>query len=314
MSISILTGYRIMATTAIKNILAAIDVSDADLPALRYARLFSERFSAKLVIVYSDPIAFPADFAGPVDAFYASVTPEHQARLQKEVEDHVMPLLDGYPHEVLTSVGRPTHAILRTAEDIKADLIVTGAHRRRGWIRALLGSVSDGVLHGARCPVLVAGAQDSRIGSGGVAVTNVLCPINFTEAARESLRVAARLAESFGAGLTVVHVIEPGVVADQAADAERLQNWIDPELRDVCAYRQLVLRGGPAERVLDCADDIGSDLLVIGAQHKVFRDATVIGTTTERLIRFASSPVLVVPLQAVRKEQVTPIEGELVNA
>lgn len=304
-----------MATTAIRNILAAIDVSDADLPALRYARLFSERFSAKLTILYSDPIAFPADFAGPVDAFYASITPEHEARLQKEVQEHVVPLLGGYRHEIVTSVGRPTHAILRAAEAIPADLIVTGTHRRHGWIRALLGSVSDGVLHGARCPVLVAGAQDSRIGSGRVTITNILCPVNFSEVARQSLQTAGRLAEAFGATLTVVHVLEPGFVADQAADAERLRSWVDPELRDLCAYRQLVLRGGPAERVLDCADDIGSDLLVIGAQHKVFRDATVIGTTTERLIRFASSPVLVVPRQAVRTETTTPArEGELVTA
>ena len=58
------------------------------------------------------------------------------------------------------------------------------------------------------------------------------------------------------------------------------------------------MRGGPAERVLDCADDLDCDLLVVGAQHKLWRDDTVIGTTTERLIRFASTPVLVVPRAA----------------
>jgi nucleotide-binding universal stress UspA family protein len=47
--------------------------------------------------------------------------------------------------------------------------------------------------------------------------------------------------------------------------------------------------------VLDCADDLGADLIVIGAQHERFRDETVIGTTTERLIRFARVPVLTVP-------------------
>jgi hypothetical protein len=61
-----------------------------------------------------------------------------------------------------------------------------------------------------------------------------------------------------------------------------------------------------------CADDIGSDFLVIGAQHKLFRDSTVIGTTTERLIRFSSCPVMVVPRQAVRHETKAEAQEELV--
>ena len=59
-------------------------------------------------------------------------------------------------------------------------------------------------------------------------------------------------------------------------------------------FHELTMRGGAAERVLDCVDDLGADLLVIGAQHKFFRETTVIGTTTERLVRFAQCPVLTV--------------------
>jgi nucleotide-binding universal stress UspA family protein len=74
------------------------------------------------------------------------------------------------------------------------------------------------------------------------------------------------------------------------------------------------VRGGPAERVLDCADDVGADLLVVGAQHKLFRDATVVGTTTERLMRFASCPVLVVPRPAARRRNATASDSNLVTA
>ena len=84
----------------------------------------------------------------------------------------------------------------------------------------------------------------------------------------------------------------------------RVRRWIAPELQEVCSYRELVVRGGPAERVLDCADDVGADFLVIGAQHKLFRDATVLGATSERVIRFASCPVLVVPRAVVRRDTI----------
>jgi nucleotide-binding universal stress UspA family protein len=294
-----------------RNILATVDMSDADAPPLRYARLFAEEFSARLIVMHSDPIAFPADVAGPVSGFYGPVTPEHQTRLREDVEKHVAPFLPGVLHEIDATIGRPTQAILRAAKDLKADLIITGAHRRRGWIRALLGSVSDGVLHGADCPVLV--APEVRGASDTAAVTRILCPVNFTEVARESLRVASRLAAAFGAYLIIAHVIEPDTVADLTADEGRVKEWIDPELQGSGEYRQAILRGGAAEQVLDYADETRTDLLVIGAQHKLFRDTTVIGTTTERLLRFASSPVLVVPRQAVTPGKAADPERRLVT-
>jgi nucleotide-binding universal stress UspA family protein len=131
--------------------------------------------------------------------------------------------------------------------------------------------------------------------------------VNFTEIARESVRHAGALAEEFGAELVVVHIVEPDDDYDLAAEERRVRTWIGPALQNACSFRELVLRGGPAERVLDCADDVGADLLVIGAQHKLFREATVIGTTTERLVRFAPCPVFVVTRQPFGHDATVPI-------
>lgn len=79
--------------------------------------------------------------------------------------------------------------------------------------------------------------------------------------------MAVGLADAFGARLTIVHVLEAGEVMDVKAEEARVRRWIALELQETCSYRELVVRGGPAERVLDCADDVGADLLVIGAQH-----------------------------------------------
>ena len=297
--------------SAFRNILAAVDMSDADAPPLRYARLFAEKFSASLTVMYSDPVAFPSDVAGPVSGYYGPATPEQQAKLRADLERHITAILGEFPVEIEATVGRPTLAILRAAEERHADLIVTGSHRRRGWIRALLGSVSDGVLHGARCPVLV--APEIRGASDTPAVTKIVCPVNFTEAARESLKVASRITAAFDAYLVIAHVIEPDVTANPEADEKYMQGWIDPELRGTGEYRHMVLRGGAAERVLDLADETRSDLLVVGAQHRFFRDTTVMGTTTERLLRFSSCPVLVVPRQAVEAEKGAAQAGKLVS-
>jgi nucleotide-binding universal stress UspA family protein len=300
-----------MKPFVLTSILAPTDLSDASIPALRYARLFADRFSAKLTVMYAEPVMYPMETVGPADGLYVNLTPEHTAQLRGEVEQHAGGVMAGRPYEIEVTIGQPIPSILSAVKARNADFIVMGTHLRHGWRRALLGSVSDGVLHGSECPVLTVADRDGIAGAAAYAVTNIICAVNFTDVARESLHVAARLAEAFGARLTIVHVLESDEVMNVAADEERVRRWVAPELQDICSYRELVVRGGPAERVLDCADDIGADMLVIGAQHKLFRDATVIGTTTERVIRFASCPVLVVPRQAVRGESKVRAEEEL---
>ena len=288
-----------MKPFVVTSILAPTDLSDSSIPALRYARLLADRFSAKVTVLYSDPLVYPFDVVGPAGGFYINATPEHQAEMRDAVEQQARPVMTSRAYDIEVSVGQPVPTILSTASERNADLIVMGTHLRHGWRRALLGSVSEGVLHASRCPVLTVASRDGYVGATPYAITNIMCPVNFTAVARDSLHVAARIAEAFGARLTLVHVLENDEVGDAKADEERVRRWVSPELQDVCSFRELVVRGGAAERVLDCADDLGVDFFIIGAQHKLFRDATVIGTTTERVLRFASCPVLVVPREAV---------------
>ncbi len=52
-------------------------------------------------------------------------------------------------------VGSPVDEICGLAKKFDADIIVVGTHGRRGVSRLLLGSVAEGVLRSALCPVLV---------------------------------------------------------------------------------------------------------------------------------------------------------------
>jgi nucleotide-binding universal stress UspA family protein len=51
--------------------------------------------------------------------------------------------------------GRPADAIIETAQEKNADLIVLGSHGRTGVERLLMGSVAERVIVLASCPVLV---------------------------------------------------------------------------------------------------------------------------------------------------------------
>lgn len=49
----------------------------------------------------------------------------------------------------------PAEEIAQLASDVEADLVIVGSHGRRGIARILLGSVAEGVVRLAPCPVLV---------------------------------------------------------------------------------------------------------------------------------------------------------------
>ncbi len=55
----------------------------------------------------------------------------------------------------------------------------------------------------------------------------------------------------------------------------------------------LTREGDAATEIIRTAQEIGVDLIVLGASHKRFFDATVLGSTTVRVTRHASFPVLV---------------------
>jgi nucleotide-binding universal stress UspA family protein len=67
------------------------------------------------------------------------------------------------------AVDRPDHAILSMAREFQSDLVVIGTRRRTGWERALLGSLTDRIVHFAPCPVLVVPDSGTQAHTGAEA-------------------------------------------------------------------------------------------------------------------------------------------------
>jgi nucleotide-binding universal stress UspA family protein len=134
-----------------RNIVVAYDGSDGARAALEKAVAIAGRDAAALTVVESVPEQLPALVPGAP----RSTDPAKAAETRKELRaavDALDPSLQASPWAV---GGPPAKAIHAVAEDIDADLIVTGS-RGRGPIRsAVLGSVSTEILQGASCDVLV---------------------------------------------------------------------------------------------------------------------------------------------------------------
>lgn len=282
-----------MKTNPMQRILVPTDLSEfADL-ALDYALFFQKKLGSQITLMYAE------EFTGFSTGEYHYV--EDPAQLKKRAAK----LLHEYVTKHVPSTSpvatmlvddMPARAILMTADDVGADLIIMGTHGRHGVRRAFLGSVAERVLRETQRPVMTVRPKLAPA-TAGVTVATILCPVNFTEVARESLETACGLADALNAQLIVMNVVEDDIVT--SGIESQFSTWVDPLVRERTRYEQIVVTGNPAARVLETADQLRADLIVIGAQHKLFSDATIIGTTTERITRFARQPVLTVVRRAM---------------
>ncbi|HET7272781.1 MAG TPA: universal stress protein [Rubrobacter sp.] len=91
--------------------------------------------------------------------------PEAAERHRQELREEVQAMLDGQVERVQEAggkvtqthlkVGRADDEIVSLAKELSVSLIVMGSRGQGGIRRALMGSVSDGVVRHAHCPVLV---------------------------------------------------------------------------------------------------------------------------------------------------------------
>jgi universal stress protein A len=84
----------------------------------------------------------------------ASVIVAREDDVKAELEKIAREQLSGTRHQVHIRTGDTARAIVETARDLRADLIVMPTHGRRGLPRFFLGSVAERVVREAPCPVL----------------------------------------------------------------------------------------------------------------------------------------------------------------
>jgi nucleotide-binding universal stress UspA family protein len=139
----------------------------------------------------------------------------------------------------------------------------------------------------------------------------ICCPIDFSDASRAAMEVAADLARRFGSELMLLHaypipgytfpdgsvVASPKMMQELADQAQRhLEEWrLDAE-KMVGASRVTAEKavGEPAAEILEAAKRMGADLLVMGTHGRTGLQHALMGSVAERVVRRAHSPVLTV--------------------
>jgi nucleotide-binding universal stress UspA family protein len=136
----------------------------------------------------------------------------------------------------------------------------------------------------------------------------LLAPTDFSELSAEGVRYACKLAKDVGAQVIVLNVVildESNVVGkgEIKAHEKRLCEFTSKLVgrrADDLKIREIVVTGQAYAAIVDCAEKERADLIVMSSHGRSGLSRMLIGSVTDKLLRGASCPVLVVPAGGIR--------------
>jgi len=279
------------------DILVPTDGSENAMAALDHALVLAAAFDATIHGVYVVNITYAADFEGGLDSesVYQAMKTEGEAALA-DIEARC----EAAGVNVVTDIleGRPASRIARYASENDVDLIAMGTHGRSGVSRLLLGSVTESVLRRTDRHVLTI-PREATPPDG--AYTDVLVASDGSEDSSVALDRAIELATSFDAHLHGLYVVDSSFAGNEliesALEREGATVTADVEERATKAGVECtttVREGEPHEELVDYATENDVDIVVVGSHGKGAFERTVLGSVSERTVRTARQPVLVV--------------------
>jgi nucleotide-binding universal stress UspA family protein len=299
------------AMVTFSRVLCPIDFSEPSKRALAYAVAFADWHHARLAVMHVAPTFEPVlvtpvrnvdtgDVVFPVTSENVIEALHRAAKGAGASPSRV---------EVFSESGAAVARILDRVVHWSADLLVVGTHGFSGFERLLLGSVTERLIHKAPCPVLTVPPSAHAASPEPVAIHRILCPVDFSPSSELAAGFALDLGRQTGAAVTLLHVGEwpeggeprtythflvPEVRLQLMADARAQLKALAPASPEGSAVSHHVVSGRPKTRILAYAMEHDSQLIVMGAQGRDGVGLTLLGSTTERVVRDATCPVLTV--------------------
>ena len=207
--------------------------------------------------------------------------------------------------------GKPVEEITTLARELDADLVVIGS-RGAGWLKRLVtGSVSEGVVRGVPCPVLVVRA------TAAWPPTRIVVGDDGSGPAKRAGELAAELAGLFGARILLVRAYEnpPEPVGGRRArerreldaDLSRDRQILDERAEHLAALgrsrtetRMVETKPAPGVSSVAGRDAGDGTLLAVGSRGLGALGRAVSRSVSTHALRTARGPVLVVPSEGAR--------------
>lgn len=281
-------------------ILVPLDGSPLSERSLPYATALARTLQRKLVLMI---------------AAYISDIPEHGPWSEVMVahpRDTCVAYLTGVSSRIgspeaklVVKIGYPHEAILETAREIDASLIVASTHGRSGISRWMYGSVAGNLLHESHIPLLLIG-KDVPDAADGFSPKHVLLPLDGSALSEAALPYALKVANAFGAKVTLIQVapfsaeafpmtvpptywptLDDDLIASATTYLEKMRSSIDEHVEIK------VLQGARADVLLSFVEANAVDLVVMATHGRAGVQRALLGSTADRMLG-GRAPVLLI--------------------
>jgi nucleotide-binding universal stress UspA family protein len=283
------------------SIVVGYDESESSKAALKEASLWIKKHGGKITLVhavYFDQEEFAILPSQMEQRMESGVHVCRQAKTTVQVDYG----LDGSVESIVCE-GEPPAVIDDIARGKNADLIALGTYGRKGLKRLLMGSVTSQVILSAPCDVLVVKRPCSACTGSYM---SVLLPFDGSAFSKKALVRATELAKVDGAQITVLYVIPryeemveffrtDAIRKSLHAEAEKVIN----EAKRIASEQGVSIKteirdGHSADEIIKAVEKLENDLIVMGSYGWKGVNKAIMGSTTNRVITLASSPILVV--------------------
>lgn len=209
---------------------------------------------------------------------------EALAKLSKQTEQE-----SGVPTEFMNLKGDVYAETDRIAEEVKATLIIAGleSHMR---FRNIIGSSASKLIRKAPCPVITIRGNEHRDGC-----ENILLPLDLSPESREKVDVAVQFAQYFGASIRVLGVfneVDTEYENNLLAYTFQVKQFI--KSKGISCTNKSVASKDIAQTVVDYANKIEADLIMIMNKPSLSVGELFSGTDTQKIVDISNIPVMTI--------------------
>jgi len=281
----------------VEKIVAGVADSPSSRAAVEWAAREAELRHIPLVLLHANTLPIGAWPVAPMPVGYL----DWQMKVGRELLDDTAQLVRSATAGAVSPtteliVATPTAALVNASRT--AGMVVVGSRGRGALSRFVLGSVSTGVLHHARCPVVVVHDE----GPSPAADAPVLLGFDGSPSSQAAIALAFDEAYRRGVGLVAMHSWwSPGAFEMPGFDWETLRPEVNRQVREMLTVWQhrfpdvpverVVVADRPAERLVERSSLCR--LVVVGSHGHGAVGSAVLGSVSNAVVQAARVPVIV---------------------
>ena len=281
-----------------ERILVATDFSARSDRALLRASLIARKTGASLILAHAVDADKPDMLIEADRAAASDLLVEAAATLRND---------DRIDADWVVSINDVHAGILAAADETSADLIVIGPHRSR--LRdVFVGTTAERLVRRSTRPLLIA------VETPSAHHRTTLLALDFDEASKLAGREALAMGVFEHTEVVVMHAFDSpgeGLMRRSMEQSANVDRYIEAEgdeaagkLRDLLnelglppsCQTVISMKGSPARTILESAQKVDSDLIVLGTNQRKGFERALIGSVTEDVIRDAHRDVLIIPV------------------